>query len=130
MTDHIVFTEKVRHPQHEGQWIPLKRVLDDGEGNITAIQHLDESGEPISIGTSSIGVYFDDGVPIQLSPINPVVTKNTTTPTTLGYSDTFNIIENFEVDSYGRLTEINLQQYQLPENPTEDIFGEILSQQF
>ena len=94
MAEQILFTEKVRNPKKLDQWIPLRRVLGDANGAVTAIQFFYRYGNPI------------DEIPAE-------IVRNTS-PKMLEHAGVMNIVDGVEIDKYGKLTKIIISAYQLP----------------
>lgn len=109
MAEQILFTEKVRNPKKLSEWIPLRRVLGNADGQVTAIQFINQYGEAINL-------------------LEPVQVIKHTSPRILEHAGIMDIVDGIEVDKYGRLAKIIINRYQLPypsavtsvEEPTAD----------
>ena len=100
MADQILFTEKVKNPK-TNEWIPMRRVLGDNNGEVTSIQNLSSDGSLIL-------------------PAAPVTLVNNSS-LSLDYGDNFSVVRTATVDTDKRLNSMTLQTYQLPQEPSPSI---------
>ena len=126
MSEKTLLTKRVRNAFWPFNYIPIYRIVSDEDGNITKIQFLDDSGQPLSVGDKYTPIYYKEGQPTPIEAteweydedIDEQVVQLVKRPEEAEgdyKTNIFTIVNDLQTDATGRLSGITATTYTLPQ---------------